>query len=229
MPTSTAYSHTREEHLAALAGVKAGVEISGTKLQHGPQRGCIAWGAIRSWQTSGLHPRNPVPPGARSNSLSQHVCAPCPFNQRHCCQAMRVLCILAMPSPAGGHHALNCSQPGLASLRVQTTIMAASFKGGVVLGADTRTSTGAYVANRVTNKLTQLAEKVRDSVAVRHTGSSSMVEPAPDKSQIHPLITFRIARLLYRMEAGVDDRGGGDDALLRGEQSELCLACCHDH
>ena len=38
--------------------------------------------------------------------------------------------------------------------------MAASYKGGVVLGADTRTSTGAYVANRVTNKITQLAEKV---------------------------------------------------------------------
>ena len=49
----------------------------------------------------------------------------------------------------------------LSNLRVQTTIMAASFKGGVVLGADTRTSTGAYVANRVTNKLTQLAEKAR--------------------------------------------------------------------
>ena len=43
----------------------------------------------------------------------------------------------------------------------QTTIMAASYKGGVVLGADSRTSTGAYVANRVTNKITQLAEKVR--------------------------------------------------------------------
>ena len=56
--------------------------------------------------------------------------------------------------------------------------MAASFKGGVVLGADTRTSTGAYVANRVTNKLTQLAEKVPDSVAVRHMGSASSVEPA---------------------------------------------------
>jgi Proteasome subunit len=38
--------------------------------------------------------------------------------------------------------------------------MAASFPGGVVLGADTRTSTGSYVANRVTNKLTQLADKV---------------------------------------------------------------------
>ena len=43
----------------------------------------------------------------------------------------------------------------------QTTIMAASYKGGVVLGADSRTSTGAYVANRVTNTITQLAEKVR--------------------------------------------------------------------
>jgi 20S proteasome subunit beta 1 len=49
--------------------------------------------------------------------------------------------------------------PGVFVL-LQTTIMAASFPGGVVLGADTRTSTGSYVANRVTNKLTQLADKV---------------------------------------------------------------------
>lgn len=80
---------------------------------------------------------------------------------------------------------------------MQTTIMAASYPGGVVLGADTRTSTGSYVANRlvlpvrwcccangnnltsltgwcrlsrVTNKLTQLAEKVRDLHA--HTPSA---------------------------------------------------------
>ena len=32
--------------------------------------------------------------------------------------------------------------------------MAVSFNGGVVLGADSRTSTGSYVANRVTDKLT---------------------------------------------------------------------------
>jgi 20S proteasome subunit beta 1 len=38
--------------------------------------------------------------------------------------------------------------------------MAASFDGGVVLGADSRTSTGSYVANRVTDKLTPLAEKI---------------------------------------------------------------------
>ncbi|KAK9917576.1 hypothetical protein WJX75_005968 [Coccomyxa subellipsoidea] len=41
-----------------------------------------------------------------------------------------------------------------------TTIMAATFDGGVVLGADSRTSTGNYIANRVTDKLTQLTDRV---------------------------------------------------------------------
>lgn len=41
-----------------------------------------------------------------------------------------------------------------------TTIMAASYDGGVVMGADSRTSTGSYVANRVTDKITPLAERV---------------------------------------------------------------------
>ncbi|KAK9835388.1 hypothetical protein WJX81_006762 [Elliptochloris bilobata] len=41
-----------------------------------------------------------------------------------------------------------------------TTIMAAAYDGGVVLGADSRTSTGNYVANRVTDKLTPLTDKV---------------------------------------------------------------------
>ena len=44
---------------------------------------------------------------------------------------------------------------------MQTTIMAATFDGGVVLGADSRTSTGNYVANRVTDKLTKLTDRVR--------------------------------------------------------------------
>ncbi|RNF01040.1 proteasome beta-1 subunit [Trypanosoma rangeli] len=41
-----------------------------------------------------------------------------------------------------------------------TTIMAVSFNGGVVLAADSRTSTGTYVVNRASNKLTKLTEKV---------------------------------------------------------------------
>ncbi|CAM6032005.1 unnamed protein product, partial [Sphagnum compactum] len=39
-----------------------------------------------------------------------------------------------------------------------TTIMAVKFADGVILGADSRTTTGAYIANRVTDKITPLAE-----------------------------------------------------------------------
>jgi 20S proteasome subunit beta 1 len=38
--------------------------------------------------------------------------------------------------------------------------MAATFRNGVVLGADSRTSTGNYVANRVTDKITPLTDKI---------------------------------------------------------------------
>lgn len=38
--------------------------------------------------------------------------------------------------------------------------MAVAFNGGVVIGADSRTTTGSYIANRVTDKLTYLHERV---------------------------------------------------------------------
>ncbi|TDH70688.1 hypothetical protein CCR75_002930 [Bremia lactucae] len=41
-----------------------------------------------------------------------------------------------------------------------TSIIAMRFKGGVVLGADSRTSMGAYVANRVSDKLTPLHDRL---------------------------------------------------------------------
>eukprot|EP01129_Flabellula_baltica_P015094 TRINITY_DN7467_c0_g1_i1.p1 TRINITY_DN7467_c0_g1~~TRINITY_DN7467_c0_g1_i1.p1 ORF type:complete len:233 (+),score=62.07 TRINITY_DN7467_c0_g1_i1:13-711(+) len=41
-----------------------------------------------------------------------------------------------------------------------TTIMAVEFDGGVVIGADSRTTTGAYIANRVTDKLTPLHDRI---------------------------------------------------------------------
>jgi 20S proteasome alpha/beta subunit len=41
-----------------------------------------------------------------------------------------------------------------------TTILALPFDGGVVVCADSRTSTGTYVANRVSDKLVQLSEKI---------------------------------------------------------------------
>uniref|UniRef100_A0A672K9K8 Proteasome subunit beta n=1 Tax=Sinocyclocheilus grahami TaxID=75366 RepID=A0A672K9K8_SINGR len=39
-------------------------------------------------------------------------------------------------------------------------IMAVEFEGGVVIGADSRTTTGAYIANRVTDKLTPIHERI---------------------------------------------------------------------
>ncbi len=41
-----------------------------------------------------------------------------------------------------------------------TSIMAVTYRDGVILGADTRTSTGSYIANRATDKITPLADKV---------------------------------------------------------------------
>lgn len=41
-----------------------------------------------------------------------------------------------------------------------TTIIAVSYKGGVVLAADSRTSSGSYVVNRTSNKLTKLSRKI---------------------------------------------------------------------
>ncbi|KXN69491.1 20S proteasome subunit [Conidiobolus coronatus NRRL 28638] len=41
-----------------------------------------------------------------------------------------------------------------------TSIMAVEFNGGVVIGADSRTTTGAYIANRVTDKLTLVHDRI---------------------------------------------------------------------
>eukprot|EP00931_Biecheleriopsis_adriatica_P073391 TRINITY_DN47688_c0_g1_i1.p1 TRINITY_DN47688_c0_g1~~TRINITY_DN47688_c0_g1_i1.p1 ORF type:complete len:268 (+),score=59.74 TRINITY_DN47688_c0_g1_i1:92-805(+) len=50
-----------------------------------------------------------------------------------------------------------------------TTIMAVEFDGGVVLGADSRTSTGDYVANRASRKIS----KVHDRIFVCRSGSAA--------------------------------------------------------
>jgi len=49
-------------------------------------------------------------------------------------------------------------KPGEANLG--TTIMAVVFDGGVVIGADSRTTTGSYIANRVTDKLGYVHDRI---------------------------------------------------------------------
>ncbi|KAL2261728.1 hypothetical protein VTK26DRAFT_3496 [Humicola hyalothermophila] len=57
-----------------------------------------------------------------------------------------------------------------------TSIMAVTFKDGVILGADSRTTTGAYIANRVTDKLTQ----VHDTIWCCRSGSAADTQAVAD-------------------------------------------------
>eukprot|EP00760_Papus_ankaliazontas_P005353 PhM_4_TR12516/c0_g1_i1/m.14181/K02738/PSMB6; 20S proteasome subunit beta 1 len=52
------------------------------------------------------------------------------------------------------------SVPGQGPVSMGTTLIAVTYDGGVILGADSRTSTGTYVVNRAANKLTKLADNV---------------------------------------------------------------------
>jgi 20S proteasome subunit beta 1 len=54
--------------------------------------------------------------------------------------------------------------------------MAINFKDGVILGADSRTTTGAYIANRVTDKLTQ----VSDTIWCCRSGSAADTQAVAD-------------------------------------------------
>jgi len=62
-----------------------------------------------------------------------------------------------------------------------TSIMAVEFDGGVVLGADTRTTTGMYVANRVTDKLT----RVTDRIFCCRSGSAADTQAITDVVSYH--------------------------------------------
>ncbi|XP_054457752.1 proteasome subunit beta type-6 [Anoplopoma fimbria] len=63
-----------------------------------------------------------------------------------------------------------------------TTIMAVEYSGGVVIGADSRTTTGAYIANRVTDKLTP----IHDRIFCCRSGS------AADTQAIADVVTYQL-------------------------------------
>ncbi|ORX44452.1 proteasome subunit beta type-6 [Hesseltinella vesiculosa] len=62
-----------------------------------------------------------------------------------------------------------------------TSIMAVQYKDGVILGADSRTTTGAYIANRVTDKLT----KVHDRIYCCRSGSAADTQAVADIVHYH--------------------------------------------
>ncbi|CAF4564919.1 unnamed protein product, partial [Rotaria magnacalcarata] len=63
-----------------------------------------------------------------------------------------------------------------------TTIVAVEFDGGVVIGADTRTSAGSFVMNRYTDKLTKLTDNI---YCLRSGG-------AADTQAIAEMVTYQL-------------------------------------
>lgn len=62
-----------------------------------------------------------------------------------------------------------------------TLIMAVTFKDGVILGADSRTTTGTYIANRVSDKLTQ----IHDTIYCCRLGSAADTQAVADIVKYH--------------------------------------------
>jgi len=62
-----------------------------------------------------------------------------------------------------------------------TSIMAINFKDGVILGADSRTTMGTYISNRVTDKLTQ----VHDTIWCCRSGSAADTQAVADIVKYH--------------------------------------------
>ncbi|KAG7212742.1 hypothetical protein KM043_013007 [Ampulex compressa] len=71
-----------------------------------------------------------------------------------------------------------------------TSIMACEFDGGVVIGADSRATTGAYIANRFSDKLT----KITDYIYCCRSGS------AADSQAISDIVAYHLG--LHQMELG---------------------------
>ena len=61
-----------------------------------------------------------------------------------------------------------------------TTIVAIQYDGGVVLGADSRVSTGTYVSNRASDKITHLA----DFVYLLRSGSAADTQAVSDYGEL---------------------------------------------
>lgn len=66
-----------------------------------------------------------------------------------------------------------------------TSIMAVAFNGGVVLGADSRTTTGSYIANRVTDKLTFLHNTIYCCRSGSAADTQAIADVAHSQLQLH--------------------------------------------
>lgn len=84
-----------------------------------------------------------------------------------------------------------------------TSIMAVSFDGGVVMGADSRTTTGSYIANRVSDKISPIS----DNIYCCRSGS------AADTQLISDYVRYYLS--MHQIELGHDAEVGTAARLFR--------------
>jgi len=88
------------------------------------------------------------------------------------------------------HDAFTAFKPYGQKISDGTTIIAAEFNGGIVLGADTRTSSGSMIVHRLSNKITD----VTSHICCLRSGSSA------DTQAITDIVKYHLS--VYEMEHG---------------------------
>lgn len=116
-----------------------------------------------------------------------------------------------------------------------TTVVAITYKDGVVIGADSRVSMGAYISNRASDKITPLAENVwllrsgsaADTQAIADYGNESIPQPNFDTLILLTRRHFHICdcspSLVAPAQCGVESqsqREGSRQSCQAGEDKE---------
>lgn len=79
--------------------------------------------------------------------------------------------------------------------------MAVEFDGGVVIGADSRTSSGTYVSNRVTDKLTRITDKIYCCRSGSAADTQAIADIVAYSLNFHEYVSFFVVVVEY-----LDDR-----------------------
>ncbi|CAG0918759.1 unnamed protein product [Notodromas monacha] len=85
---------------------------------------------------------------------------------------------------SSGIDSMKSALPGpswMGPVSMGTTLVAVEFDGGVVLGADSRTSSGGYIVNRVTDKIT----RITDYIYCLRSGSASDTQAVANAAEFH--------------------------------------------
>ncbi|XP_063995761.1 proteasome subunit beta type-6 [Diachasmimorpha longicaudata] len=93
---------------------------------------------------------------------------------------MNIVQNLQPQNPNASYHSAGCDWIQ-SEASTGTSIMAVEFDGGVVIGADSRATTGAYISNRTADKLT----KITDNIYCCRSGSAADTQAIADIVSYH--------------------------------------------